>query len=600
MNLIKMLCSLGTQNIVDSETKNRIITVNAIAALTAVFAFILGYTFYYFTGNGRILYPAILEGLSFLCILPLNYYGFHRWTPIHAQLTHNFAMVYFGILLSQAVDATLLVAFLFGHAYFFFSRDDKEERQIRIVCMAIAGVSFFVMEAAKQFNLIEVLPFNKLQYLVVHFCGSAVIIVLIVLIISKYQKVTAKLTNEKIILLEKVKQQNEELELKIKERTSELQTANNSIMVYLREISHEIRTPLSSILYATQFLKEKIEENYDKLNNVIHSSCERALRIINNILTYEKISKGEYQNIHHQAFLFQPFITDIVNANQIIANEQSVRIQLETNTETFPYAIISDQTALEKILNNLLVNAIKFTKEQTEVLLHVEVKDNVMSILVSDQGQGIPEELLPYIFQPFPPAQYKFIEGNGIGLTLVERLVHLLEGKIQVKSGSMGTTFEIEIPVTTTEIESVRKASKTIHKESLVNTKILIIEDEPMARAMANKILSGAGCTTSSVGDFKEGMVQLAIDQPDIIVLDLGMPGTHGFDALQKLKRDPVTANIPVIIMSANGFEEDIKRTYELGVAGYLVKPIKEHLIIEAVLKCKKAISTNKILKSMI
>lgn len=593
---MKTLCSLGTQNIVDAEKRNRIITVNAIALLTAILAIVLGFTFYYATRQQKILYPALLEALSFLCILPLNYFGLNKWTPVHAQLTHNFAMVYFGILLSHAVDATLLVAFLFGHAYFFFSNDDQQERKTRIICMAFAGVSFFVLEAAKQFNLIEVLSFSKKQYLLIHFCGSAVIIVLIIVIISKYQKMTAKLTNEKTILLEKVKAQNEAL----RERTQELQIANNSILAYLREMSHEIRSPLSSILYAARLWREKTAENYDQLNNIIHSRCESALRIINNILTYEKISKGEYQKINQEAFLFPSFVADIVNANQIIANEQSVHIQTATDPATFPPAIISDKTTLEKILNNLLINAIKFTQRKTAVILNIAVKANVLFISVSDQGKGIAEELLPYIFQPHHPAHNKFIEGNGIGLNLVQRLVTLLKGTIEVKSSPEGTTFEISIPVTTTSIESVPQESIQQHKDDLTNTKVLIIEDEPMARDLADKLLSQVGCNISLAESFKEGLAAVAIHQPDIILLDLSMPEISGFEALVAFKADPVIANIPVIVVSSYAFEEDINRAYELGAAGYVVKPVTKADLYKAVVKCKKTLSTNKVFKNMI
>lgn len=595
-NIIRKICSIGTENVIGTEKISRIISVNSIATLTALFAFIIGSGFYYFTGEEKLLYPALLEGVSFLCILPLNYFKWHKIAPLHAQLTHNFAMIYFGILLANAVDATILVAFLFGHAFLFFSRED--ERKLKLASMIIAGISYFVLEIVKLLRLIQPLEFTTTQRLIVHFTGSAVIITLTILIIARYQKINAKLTDEKNMLLTTIKQQNEELEVKIKERTSELVLANNHIIAYLREISHEIRTPLSSIFYASKLFKEKIILNFEQINDIIYSRCFSGLRIINNILTFEKISKGQYQKINSEFVSLKTFLGENINAAQLIANEKSVIIKLKT--KGIPEAVNIDPLNLEKILNNLLINAIKFTGKGTEIIVIVEVSNNILHLEVIDQGEGISTEILPHIFEPFHSVENKFIEGNGLGLNLVQKLVSLFSGDINVTSTNRGTTFAINIPISIGTYKDIKEEATGNLLELIVDTRILVIEDDAMTSRFIKMQLLKAGCRPLFAENYIDGLNLALTESPEIIVMDMNTPGgISGYDAIKRFKSIPQLSNVPIIVMSSNVYE-DVEKVIELGAIDYITKPDNKRLLIKAIAKSQKIISTNKIFENMI
>ncbi|RAJ05377.1 signal transduction histidine kinase [Chitinophaga skermanii] len=573
----------------------QVITLNFIAILTAVFSIALGCVFFHFTGEYRILIPTVLEGLSFLCILPLHHKGYYTGAKINAQLTHTAATVYFGIILTEAVDASLLVAFLAGQAFLLFPLE--KEGRLRTFCLAIAGLSYVILEVVKQFNLVEPLHFDHTSYLWVHIAGGVVIIVLTIFIIARYQRITERLTSDKSNLLEEIKQQNENLEGVVKQRTQELENANNSIILYLREISHEIRTPLNSIYYASKMVKEGITHEVQHVNDIVLSRSLLALRIINNILTIEKLSKGDYLAISNECFLLQEFLLESQQAAQIIANERQVTIQLRTRN--IPEAIVSDPLNLDKVLNNLLLNAIKFTESKSTIYLDATVEHNQLVLSVADQGKGIPEDILPHIFNRVNKGTNRFIEGNGLGLNLVKRIVELFNGTITVQSSSKGTVFTVRVPMKQGDKQDIKvKPDEEIITCNLEGTKVLVIEDELMAQKYVEIVLSKLGCDFTICSNFEDAHAHALQVTPGIIVLDLTLPGKKGPDIIKDFKRNPRFASIPIIVMSSNAFHEEIEAIKGLGVNEYIVKPDSTHLLEKALVKCKKIIFAKEVLEN--
>jgi PAS domain S-box-containing protein len=390
-------------------------------------------------------------------------------------------------------------------------------------------------------------------------------------------------------------EQNNSVEALIEARRR-AEDSNKAKSVFLSHMSHELRTPLNSILGFSQLL-DMDQQNpltADQKDSVEHisSSGKHLLTLLDEILDLAKIESGKLEISIEDINVGQIMkeVTELLS-NQASKSQVTLHNQIESNNNIF---LRADYTRLKQALLNLLSNAIKYNKENGDVFLSMVLQENEkLRITIVDTGIGIPEENLPYIFDPFDRLglDNSQIEGTGIGLTITKRIVELMHGTIGVTSTlNKGSTFWVEFEMSDETFAQLKQMEHNIH-ESTGNqdkeqqnqcNKVLYIEDNPNNMGLMRQILSKCSQFELLEAETAERGLEIAYaEKPDIILMDIGLPGMSGFAALEILKDKGLTNNITVIALSANATKEDIKKGKEAGFFDYLTKPIDIPKLIE-------------------
>ena len=390
---------------------------------------------------------------------------------------------------------------------------------------------------------------------------------------------------------------NEELEQRVHERTLQLEQANSELAMameeaksanqaksaFLSSMSHELRTPLNAILGFAQILtSEKLPSTLvqkREFANHILKSGRHLLTLINEILDLAKIESGAV------ALSLEP-----VALNEILQECESMVAPLAGNRGIrllFPAGCVAnvtaDRTRLKQILLNLLSNAIKYNRDGGAVVVDCSPSGTgLVRVSVQDTGMGLKPEQLRQLFQPFNRLGQESgaEEGTGIGLVVTKRLVELMGGTIGVTSSQgVGSMFWIELQSTEpvpsrVDPNAERPGEQHRHAEGEPAT-VLYVEDNPANLKLVEEIISfRPDLKLISAPDGHLGIELARAHQPDIILMDINLPGMNGMDAVKLLRNDPRTAQIPVIALTANAMPRDVEKGLAAGFFRYLIKPI--------------------------
>lgn len=387
---------------------------------------------------------------------------------------------------------------------------------------------------------------------------------------------------------------------------------------FFANISHEFRTPLTLIISPLKSLYlDETKNEYKKQIRMMIRNAERLLRLINQILDLSKLESGSMKLKATEQDLVK-FLKPIAFSFASYADKQF--ITYKTSLPKEPVYLYFEQDKLEKVFNNLLSNAIKYTPEFGEVSLTMELKQDVVEIIIADSGIGIPQDQISYIFNRFYRAQnLTGSKGTGIGLALTKELVELHKGKIEVTSAEgKGTTFKVQFPLGNRHLDASEiSEDRLIHHAHTDNYEhdelskdrslgsgicadhdkadndmplVLIAEDNPDMLAFISSYLETEyrvlECTNG-----KEAL-DLSMEQiPDIIISDVMMPEMDGYELCSKLKNDEKTSHIPVILLTAKASNESVEQGFELGANYYVTKPFNPKLLglrIKNILKSRK------------
>ncbi|MEP2023735.1 MAG: two-component regulator propeller domain-containing protein [Reichenbachiella sp.] len=424
--------------------------------------------------------------------------------------------------------------------------------------------------------------------------GIAVIFVLLSLIIYfTRRQIKERISLKQALLTEKVQRERDE-------------KLNNEKLRFFTNISHELRTPLSLILGPVKQILEHEGSNEFTKNkaNLISHSTNRLLRLVNQILDFRRAEAGEIKlNVSQVDIL--PNTNDIFYS--FIELAQSRNINFNFNVEDESLVCWIDVDKYNKILYNLLSNALKFTSSHGHVDLFVGVKENdskTLLIEVSDDGIGIPEESQEKIFSRFYQANNskESTTGTGIGLSLVKSLVDIHKGRISVKSSTnSGSIFTVELPMSKDAFESseissfIAEKPNTLSLASSKNLKpliaqvtpksntdvkstVLVIDDNSELRNYIIEFLS-EHYKVYGAENGKEGLELCRKVKPVICVVDVMMPIMDGFEFVEALKSDEKISHTAVVLLTALGENENKIKGYKIGVDGYLVKPFDPSLL---------------------
>ncbi|MBN1888670.1 MAG: GAF domain-containing protein [Thermoflexales bacterium] len=373
--------------------------------------------------------------------------------------------------------------------------------------------------------------------------------------------------------------------------------ANRAKSEFLSSMSHELRTPLNGILGYAQILKrgkDLTPLQKDGLN-VIQQSGEHLLTLINDILDLSKIEAGKLE-LAPRDFKFLDFLNGVAGIIRVRAQDKGLGFALH-DVPPLPETAHADDKRLRQVLINLLSNAVKFTDEGSVTMRvqglarEVAAQGSAYRVRfeVVDTGVGIAPEDLDKIFRPFEQAgnARKMSEGTGLGLSITRRLVELLGGELHVQSTlGQGSTFwfQVLLPEAQGAITAERAASwREIVGYAGAPRKVLVVDDKAHNRSVMLHILAPLGFEVVETDNGADA-IRLAQElRPDLIVMDMIMPGMTGFEAVQRIRQIPELARTPILGASASVFEQDQHKVQLAGCDAFLEKPVALPKLLAAV-----------------
>lgn len=410
---------------------------------------------------------------------------------------------------------------------------------------------------------------------------------------------------EKILL---IKQQNEELEsnlLLIQKQNDELQLANKLKDEFLATTSHELRTPLHGMVGIAEALisgaNGPITADHKYQLDIIISSGQRLATLVDDLLDYHKMRYGNL-DIETSAVDLSGSTRLVLELSSHLLGNKPLRIINQVSEE--PVWVSADPQRLEQVLYNLIGNAIKYTTEG-KIVISATVVDNNIRVQVVDTGQGIPADQLDHIFEPLIQAgndASRYRQGAGLGLSISRQLIELMKGSLYVSSQPMvGTTFSFTLPIATPEQIASASQYDSPHFQAPDNNEIelaeitnlpanpegpllLVVDDEPVNLRVLDSFLRLEGYRVQTAKDGHEALERVETEKPELVLLDIMMPGMSGYQVCEKLRLTYDHAQLPVIMLTALNQADDRVRGFNAGANDYLSKPFNKQELAARIL----------------
>jgi signal transduction histidine kinase/DNA-binding NarL/FixJ family response regulator/HAMP domain-containing protein len=367
----------------------------------------------------------------------------------------------------------------------------------------------------------------------------------------------------------------------------EAETATIAKSEFLANMSHEIRTPLNAVTGFSELLTSiVIDKKQKSYLNSIKTAGRSLLTLINDILDLSKIEAGRVE-INLSPVNIYRLVSEIEQIFKIEVHERNLEFIIEWDQE-LPTTLILDETRVRQVLFNLVGNAVKFTKKgyiKLSVKMINDPDDTKvidLAISIEDTGIGIKQTDQTKIFNSFEQQSNQDINkygGTGLGLTITKRLVELMDGHVELKSTlSKGSTFTIhlnQVKIASSEAPVIVTESLKIDQISFESSMILIVDDIDSNRKLLKELLEKTKIKVVTAQNGQEAILMAIEFKPDLILMDIRMPVMNGIDATIELKKNPETKNIPVIALTASAALHDKEKMKEIGMEGYLTKPIR-------------------------
>ncbi len=345
---------------------------------------------------------------------------------------------------------------------------------------------------------------------------------------------------------------------------------------FLAMLSHELRNPLSAISSAVQLLaRDDIGTQVRQgAGEIFHRQFHHLTRLLDDLLDITRISRGKLE-VRKERVEINQIVRDAIEAVTLQISKRSHSLHVDVPHEQL--WVEGDPTRLEQVVVNLLNNAAKFTPSGGNICLTVTASSSEVEICVRDDGPGIPEELLPRVFDPFVQGRQTLARsegGLGLGLSLADAIVRLHGGSIaaQPNADGAGVSFLVRLPLVEVDCGGVASGGCLPLERRL---RILLVEDSEDARRMLKDILRLEGHEILEAADGPSGLSVLLEQQPDLALVDIGLPGLDGYELARQARRDARGRHVRLIALTGYGMPQDFQASREAEFDGHLVKPLR-------------------------
>lgn len=447
--------------------------------------------------------------------------------------------------------------------------------------------------SARKVTLSDFIKDNFFMVLLVSSIAVAAVLLTILKLLQKARKAEAA--------AKKAANDTQELNAKLQVAVEKAESANRAKSTFLFNMSHDIRTPMNAIIgYAD--LASRHSDDPAKLKNYMENIqvCgQNLLMLLNNVLDLARIENDKTE----MEYSVSDVDKDFRNCIAMFRNQADSKGQTLTVTTHLlhPYVYV-DIPHMTEVCTNLVSNAVKYTGAGGTIRCDVTQKSGEKEgwcdtvITVADNGIGMSQEFQKHIFEPFErerTSTVSKVEGSGIGMGIVKKLVGLMGGTVEVESKiGVGSTFTVTIPcrIASEDETQAKRETNPSDQKCLRGTRILLTEDNDLNAEIATELLQEEGCTVDRAKDGVEcvDMLEKAANGTyQLILMDIQMPVMNGYDAARKIRRldDPQKANIPIIAMTANAFTEDRQVALDAGMNDHIAKPINMNVLVPTLRK---------------
>ena len=445
----------------------------------------------------------------------------------------------------------------------------------------------------RKVTLSEFIKDNFVMVLLVSSIAVAAVLLTILKLLQKARKAEAA--------ARKAANDTQELNAKLQIAVENAESANRAKSTFLFNMSHDIRTPMNAIIgYAD--LASRHSDDPAKLKKYMENIqvCgQNLLMLLNNVLDLARIENDKTETEYSVSDVEKDFRNCIAMfRNQADSKGQTLTV---TTQLLYPY-IYADIPHLTEVCTNLVSNAVKYTGAGGTIRCDVTQKPGKKEgwcdtvVTVADNGIGMSQEFQKHIFEPFErerTSTVSKVEGSGIGMGIVKKLVGLMGGTVEVESRiGVGSTFTVTIPcrIASKDETQAKRETNPSDQKCLCGTRILLTEDNDLNAEIATELLQEEGCTVDRAKDGVEcvDMLEKAANGTyQLILMDVQMPVMNGYDATKKIRRmdDPQKANIPIVAMTANAFSEDKQVALDAGMNDHIAKPINMSVLVPTLRK---------------
>ena len=447
--------------------------------------------------------------------------------------------------------------------------------------------------SARKVTLSDFIKDNFFMVLLVSSIVVAAILLTILKLLRKARKAEAA--------ARKAANDTQELNAKLQVAVENAESANRAKSTFLFNMSHDIRTPMNAIIGYADLASRHLDDpaKLEKYMENIQVCGQNLLMLLNNVLDLARIENDKTEMEYSVSDVEKDFRNCIAMfQNQADSKGQTLTV---TTQLQYPYIYV-DIPHLTEVCTNLVSNAVKYTGAGGTIRCDVTQKPGEkeswcnMVITVADNGIGMSQEFQKHIFEPFErerTSTVSKVEGSGIGMGIVKKLVGLMGGTVAVESKiGVGSTFTVTIPcrIASQEETQAKRETNPSDQKCLCGTRILLTEDNDLNAEIATELLQEEGCTVDRAKDGVEcvDMLEKAANGTyQLILMDIQMPVMNGYDAARKIRRldDPQKANIPIIAMTANAFTEDRQAALDAGMNDHIAKPINMNILVPTIQK---------------
>ena len=445
----------------------------------------------------------------------------------------------------------------------------------------------------RKVTLSEFIKDNFFMVLLVSSIAVAVVLLTILKLLRKARKAEAA--------AKKAANDTQELNAKLQVAVENAESANRAKSTFLFNMSHDIRTPMNAIIGYADLASRHLDDpaKLEKYMENIQVCGQNLLMLLNNVLDLARIENDKTEIEYSVSDVEKDFRNCIAMfQNQADSKGQTLTVTAQLQ---HPY-VYADIPHLTEVCTNLVSNAVKYTGACGTIHCDITQKPGKKEgwcdtvITVADNGIGMSQEFQKHIFEPFErerTSTVSKVEGSGIGMGIVKRLVGLMGGTVEVESKiGVGSTFTVTIPcrIASQEETQAKRETGSSDKKSLSGTKILLAEDNDLNAEIAVELLQEEGCTVDRAKDGVEcvDMLEKAANGTyQLILMDIQMPVMNGYDAAKKIRRmdDLPKADIPIIAMTANAFSEDKQAALDAGMNDHISKPINMNVLVPTIQK---------------